>query len=82
MPTTDRILEDALALTAQERAEVAHRLILSLEPDEAHDANADQAWAEEIRRRRAAIRNGEMELRDWKDALLEIEKALVRNDGA
>lgn len=43
------ILEEALKLTANERAEVAEQLIASL--DEAPDADVERAWQEEVHRR-------------------------------
>jgi putative addiction module component (TIGR02574 family) len=45
------------ALTAQERAELAHLLILSL--DQEGDADAEAAWDAELRRRAAEIKSGD-----------------------
>ena len=49
MATAAEVLNAALALNSHERAEVAQKLLLSLEPGDL-DEDADQAWAEEIRR--------------------------------
>ena len=52
--------DQALSLSLEERAALAHDLLLSLE-DEPFDApeEVDAAWAEEIRRRAADVRAGE-----------------------
>ncbi len=81
MSTTSDVLTAALGLTSRERAEVAHKLLLSLESD-GFDEDADQAWAEEIRRRLQAIRDGSVVLRDWDDALNEIRESIVSKDPA
>ena len=79
--TTSDILNAALALPADERAEVAHKLLLSLEPGES-DPGVTQAWTEEIRRRLQAIREGRTTLREWNDALEDIRQSLVSKGGA
>lgn len=48
MADAARVLEQALALAASERARIAHELIQSLDPE---DAGAVGAWSDEIRRR-------------------------------
>ena len=80
MATTSDVLSAALALPAEERAEVAHKLLLSLEPGEP-DLNADQSWAVEIRRRLLAIREGQSPLRDWDDVLEDIRQGLASKGG-
>lgn len=57
MATASDILSAAMALPAEQRAEVAHQLLLRLEPNEL-DPNADQAWGHEVRQRLQAIRVG------------------------
>lgn len=76
MTTSSDILSAAMGLQPAERAEVAHLLLLSLEPSPPDDQH-DQAWAEEIRRRLKAIRSGEVELRDWDDVLADARKSLA-----
>jgi hypothetical protein len=58
-----KILAEALGLPSEDRAAIAGALLRSLdvESDEDPDAVAD-AWAEEIRRRVAALDSGEAEL--------------------
>ncbi|RIK82785.1 MAG: addiction module component CHP02574 family protein [Planctomycetota bacterium] len=74
MSTVSEILSAALTLTTSERAEVAHELLLSLEPE---DSDAlQQAWAEEIQERLQAIREGRATLRDGDEVLADISKSL------
>jgi putative addiction module component (TIGR02574 family) len=79
MATAEQVLRSALDLSDDERAEVAHRLLLSLEPDGIEDG-ADEAWAQEIRQRLAAIREGQMVLSDWNDALARIRHSIRAAD--
>lgn len=81
MATADQVLNAALSLSLDERAEVAHKLLLSLEPAD-FDADADQAWAEEIKRRLHAIRDGSTTLRAWDDALSDIRQSIHSRDKA
>ncbi len=78
MATVEQVLESALALPAAQRAEIARELLMSLEP-EGVDDGVDEAWATEIRRRRAAIRDG-LALRDWADALADIRRSIQQAD--
>ena len=57
------VLEEALKLTTDERAEVAEQLIASL--DEASDTDVEQAWQEEVQRRLQQIERGEMKTIPW-----------------
>lgn len=50
MTTASQVLNAALGLKPDERAQVAHRLLLSLEPDDG-EHGADEAWGAEVRRR-------------------------------
>lgn len=43
------VLEEALKMSANERAEVAEQLIASL--DEVPDTDVEQAWQQEVQRR-------------------------------
>jgi hypothetical protein len=76
MTTAPEFLNAAMRLGIEERAEIAHQLLLSLEPDVVDD-DAGQAWAEEIRRRLIAIREGRVLLRDWDDALSDIRQSIT-----
>jgi len=59
------VLEEALKLTANERAEVAEQLIASL--DEVPDTDVEQAWQEEIQRRLQQINRGEVKTIPWEE---------------
>ena len=64
-----------MELNPDQRADIAHKLLLSLEPAD-FDEHADQAWAAEIRQRLQAIREGRVVLRDWDEALNGIRQAI------
>lgn len=66
------LLEEALKLTAYERAEVAEQLIASL--DEVPDTDVEQAWQEEVQRRLQQVERGEVELIDSDTAMAELRK--------
>jgi putative addiction module component (TIGR02574 family) len=70
MADAARVLEEALALTADERARIAHQLIHSLEPE---DADAAAAWNEEVRRRVDEIEAGTADLEDWEPVRARLE---------
>ncbi len=72
MADAARVLEAALALTADDRAHIAHELIHSLEPE---DAGAAAAWSTEIRGRVDEIEAGTAELEDWEAVRARLEAA-------
>ncbi len=55
--TTEKICIEALSLPRAARAEIAHRLLLSLENEDFSDEVTD-LWREEIAKRRADFREG------------------------
>lgn len=59
------VLEEALKLTVNERAEVAEQLIASL--DEVPDTDVELAWQEEIQRRLQQIDRGEVKTIPWEE---------------
>ena len=73
--TTERIFEDVLSLPEDQRAELAARLLESL--DREVDPDAEEAWATEIERRCAAVDAGETTLSEWHDVRRRIEKELL-----
>jgi putative addiction module component (TIGR02574 family) len=73
--TTERILEDVLSLPEDQRAELAVRLLQSL--DRESDPDTEEAWVTEIERRCAAVDAGEITLSDWHDVRRRIEKELL-----
>ena len=81
MSTTSEVLNAAMTLNLEQRSEVAHHLLLSLEQDVC-DADVDLAWAEEVRRRRQAIRDGRATLRNWSEALASIRESIIPKGAA
>ena len=75
----DRILQDALGLSDKERAEIAARLIESLDADVGADTEGvEEAWAAEIERRCAALDAGTSGTTAWDDVRRQIETDLKR----
>ena len=71
----------ALALPAKKRAELAHRLIRSLdgpEPPPAEQAEIDAAWVKEIQRREKEVDDGKVQLIPFEDVMAEAEEILKR----
>ena len=59
------VLEEALKLSPNERAEVAEQLIASLE--EAPDTAVEQAWQQEVQRRLQQVERGEVKIIPWEE---------------
>jgi len=62
----DQVIDDALALTAEERSAVALALLDSLVGED--EATVAKAWAEEIRLRRDQLRSGLTQAVPWAEA--------------
>ena len=74
---TDRaseLMQEALSLTEEERAELACSLIDSLDP--ALDEGAEAAWEQEIGRRIAELDSGKAKTVPWKDVRARISSKL------
>lgn len=69
-----KVLQDALTLTANERAELAAQLLASLDDSE---ADVEKAWAAEIARRAADAREHPDDDEDWRTALDEIQREVL-----
>ena len=64
---------EVLKLPSQERARLAHRLIVSLDEDADEDpAEVERAWEEEIRRRLAELDAGTAELIPAEEVFAEL----------
>ena len=72
----ERVLDDALRLPEQERAEVAARLISSLDAEA--DTDVDAAWIAEIERRCAELDAGTAVTSDWEEVRRRIEEGVLR----
>jgi putative addiction module component (TIGR02574 family) len=68
------LLREVLELPLGERAEFAAELLESLD---AAESGVETAWAEEIQRRVAAARAGELESTDWRTVLARVEKEVL-----
>lgn len=75
----DRVLQDALGLSEQERAEIAVRLIESLDvASDAEAAEVEAAWAAEIERRCAALDAGTTGTTAWEEVRRQIKAEILR----
>ena len=72
----ERLLDEALLLPEGERADLAAKLIESLECET--DDDVDDAWADEIERRCAALDAGEAVTSDWEVFRSRIEREMLR----
>ena len=63
MATQSKVFEEALVLPADQRADLARRLLESLD-EEPTDPQADKLWAEEIESRASAHDRGELSALD------------------
>ena len=57
------VLQDALALSTEDRADLARELIASL--DAPGERDVEEAWAREVERRLREIDDGSAVLEDW-----------------
>jgi putative addiction module component (TIGR02574 family) len=72
--TIDAVIEQALRLSAEDRAELVARLLESLD-DAPADPGHDAAWTEVIDRRLQDIRDGRVELVDSAVVMARVRKA-------
>jgi putative addiction module component (TIGR02574 family) len=75
----DRVLQDALRLSEEERAGIAARLIESLDVGpEGETAEVEAAWAAEIERRCAALDAGTTSTTSWDELRRQIKAEILR----
>jgi putative addiction module component (TIGR02574 family) len=74
--TAEKVLSEALTLDTRERADVAARLLASLDGEPDHDVEA--AWAAEVARRIEEIEAGRVELVPWEDVERRIEREILK----
>jgi len=72
-------LTQALRLSESERADIAHRLLLSLEPDDFKDDEVAAAWQTEIESRLRKIATGNFHAHDWRHAIQEIRQEMKKD---
>jgi hypothetical protein len=78
------VLTLALGLGEQDRAALAHQLLLSLSPpgpELADTAEWEAVAMEEVGRRAERYQRGETAARDWREALQNIQRQLRRSPG-
>ena len=78
-PEVSKLLEQALALSAQERGLVIDRLIESLDEEPAEEG-MEEAWAEEIKSRVDDIRSGKVKMIPGEEALRRLAGRLRNAD--
>jgi len=71
MPNVQKLLKDALTLDPNDRAQLAARLLASLDDTE---AEVEAAWALEIQRRAVEARQNPADDEDWRVVLDEIQR--------
>jgi len=69
--TVEQLAQDALTLSDRERAELAHKLLVSL--DGVAEEGAEEAWDQEIAKRVQKIRDGTAKGRPAEEVLRDIE---------
>jgi len=69
-----KLLDDALTLPANDRAQLAAELLASLD---AMEAGVEAAWAAEIARRAEDARENPGDEEDWRSALAEIQREVL-----
>lgn len=69
-----KLLEQALTLAPNERAELAAQLLATLEDTE---ADVESSWAAEIERRAAEARHSPDDDEDWRTVFDEIQREVL-----
>jgi putative addiction module component (TIGR02574 family) len=64
MATKEALLSDVLRLPPEERAEVAHKLLLSLD-EGSEDPDAQAAWSAELQHRAHEVLDGSVKTVPW-----------------
>lgn len=77
MSTVDSLLDQALGLSPEERADLAHRLLCTLSDWDESLSNEEAAWAEEIRARSDALARGELVSSDWRESLARVRQRML-----
>jgi putative addiction module component (TIGR02574 family) len=75
MPTAARLLDEALKLPDQERADLAAELLASLVPATPAETRSDDEWLAEVERRARAALSGNPGI-PWETARAQIQKRL------
>ncbi len=79
MPLDADLIARSLSLSEADRADLAHRLLMSLEPAVSESPQeVKTAWAAEIGRRVDQLDGGEVKMISWPEAEKRIRDALHR----
>jgi Putative addiction module component len=79
MSPSNEVFASVMQLPEQERADLAHQILLSLEPEEFGDDEIASAWQQEIEARLQKIAGGNFHAHDWRQALQEIRQELRKD---
>ncbi len=71
---SEKLLEEALSLSPEERAEVAASLLDSL--DEHEDEAVEEAWAKEIEKRIQDVESGRVKTVPWSEVRRRLRKVI------
>ena len=77
---SDELLQAVLSLPASQRAELAHKLLQSLEPE--FSPAVQQAWADELLRRARELEAGTVRAIPWPEAKTDILAELQKRRAA
>jgi len=72
----ERVAEQAMKLPAEARAELADRLVESLDSEEI--GRIDRLWLDEAKRRRDEVRSGRVKTISGEDARRRVRRAIKR----
>lgn len=72
----ERVAEQAMKLPAESRAELADRLVESLDSEEI--GRIDRLWLDEAKRRRDEVRSGRVKTISGEDARRKVRRAIKR----
>jgi len=73
---TQDLLREALALPVDERADVAAKLLASLDDDDVATEDIEAAWAVEIEKRAGRVLSGQSDGIPWEDVRRRAEAEL------
>jgi putative addiction module component (TIGR02574 family) len=76
MSVEPELIDRVLHLPAVDRASLARKIILSLEPAD-FDPDAEEAWNAEIESRSAQVDRGEVTPLDWRESIDRARRSLA-----
>lgn len=73
--TLEQLASEAMSLTSAERAQLAERLVESLDPSQVRQVQ--ELWIEESLKRRDDVRNGRVQTIPGEEALATVRRAVA-----